>query len=183
MEDSPKDKHSPEWINHIPKDKMHHFPKGNIPWNKGMKGYGQKWSCTQNERVFHDMKQRCYNCNYQAYKYYGAKGIGICEEWMENPLSFDSWYEERKFPKCQVDRINPAMGYSPENCRVVTKSENVKRTSRCHFIDIDGEVLSLRDWAKKIGMSNSILSYHRKRKGDEYIKEYIKQRLEVNGYE
>lgn len=38
--------------------------------------------------IFSGMKQRCYNPRNQHYKWYGAKGITLCEEWMgENGVS------------------------------------------------------------------------------------------------
>lgn len=32
--------------------------------------------------IFSGMKQRCYNPKNQHYKWYGAKGITLCEEWV-----------------------------------------------------------------------------------------------------
>ena len=37
------------------------------------------------------MKQRCYNPNEKSYKWYGAKGIKICDEWINSPKSFEEW--------------------------------------------------------------------------------------------
>ena len=78
------------------------------------------------------MKQRCYNPKNQHYKWYGAKGITLCEEWMgEDGVSrFMEWalnngYEEH----LSIDRLDSAGPYSPQNCRWVTPAEN---TSRAH---------------------------------------------------
>ena len=57
------------------------------------------------------MKQRCYNPKNQHYKWYGAKGITLCEEWMgEDGVSrFMEWalnngYEEH----LSIDRLDSA---------------------------------------------------------------------------
>lgn len=66
--------------------------------------------------IFSGMKQRCYNPRNQHYKWYGAKGITLCEEWMgENGVSrFMEWalsngYEEH----LSIDRIDSDGPYSP----------------------------------------------------------------------
>ena len=80
--------------------------------------------------IFSGMKQRCYNPRNQHYKWYGAKGITLCEEWMgENGVSrFMEWalsngYEEH----LSIDRIDSDGPYSPQNCRWVTSAENISR--------------------------------------------------------
>lgn len=83
--------------------------------------------------IFSNMKQRCYNPNCNTYRFYGAKGITICDEWMSEHglLSFTEWalnngYEEH----LTIDRIDPKGSYSPENCQWITRSENSKRVER-----------------------------------------------------
>ena len=77
--------------------------------------------------IYSGIKQRCYNPNNQHYKWYGEKGITLCNEWSnENGLqNFIEWslnngYEEN----LSIDRINPDKNYSPDNCRWVTPSVN-----------------------------------------------------------
>lgn len=40
--------------------------------------------------VWQTMKQRCINPRCRGYRWYGAKGITLCEEW-QNPESFYEW--------------------------------------------------------------------------------------------
>ena len=42
-------------------------------------------------KIFHSMKQRCYKTNNSQYKNYGGRGISICNEWLNDFLSFKSW--------------------------------------------------------------------------------------------
>lgn len=73
------------------------------------------------------MKSRCNpKCkqytNPKTYKWYGAKGIKVCERWS----SFDKFLEDmgEKPIGMQLDRIDGNGNYEPGNCRWVTPTEN-----------------------------------------------------------
>ena len=70
-------------------------------------------------RAIHD---RCYNKNQDAYKWYGARGIIVCERWN----SFDAFLEDMGVPPSgvEIDRIDNDGNYEPGNCRWVTHKEN-----------------------------------------------------------
>jgi len=84
--------------------------------------------------VLHAMKSRCYNPKHNSFARYGGRGITICAEWLENPERFYNWCKEHGYrPGLQIDRINNDLGYSPENCRVVTRAQNQHNTSRVPY--------------------------------------------------
>lgn len=117
--------------------------------------------------IFSGMKQRCYNTNTEQYKFYGAKGIFICNEWMsENGLqafmtwALDNGYEEH----LTIDRIDPKGPYSPANCRWITRSENSSRAHKffCTLpltmgekikVLIDRRGITITELAKRLGTS------------------------------
>ena len=90
------------------------------------------------------MRQRCNNPNREAYPLYGGKGVKLCEEW-DNYSCFKGWamtngYED----SLSIDRIDPSKGYSPDNCRWISQSDNTARANKNHTTRkvIRGEGLS-----------------------------------------
>lgn len=86
--------------------------------------------------VWQNMKRRCYTKSNKSYKYYGALGVTICDEWLKDFESFRTWaynngYDENA-PKgqCTIDRINPFGNYEPNNCRWVPMAVQSKNTRR-----------------------------------------------------
>lgn len=80
-------------------------------------------SYTSTFRIWTGILRRCLNSNFKAYKYYGGRGITVCERWKNSFENFLSDMGER--PKnLQIDRINNNGNYEPSNCRWVTAKEN-----------------------------------------------------------
>lgn len=78
------------------------------------------------------MIYRCYNKSNNSYKNYGAKGVTVCEEWINSYTAFKQWalsngYEEHleldKDILCNAKGIYPKI-YSPNTCMFIERSLN-----------------------------------------------------------
>jgi hypothetical protein len=78
--------------------------------------------------IWAQMKQRCANPHKPAYRLYGARGIQVCERWM-NFWNFYTDMGDR--PKgMTLDRIDNQGNYEPSNCKWSTYSEQLSNRRR-----------------------------------------------------
>lgn len=87
------------------------------------------------------MKGRCYCKTHTSYIKYGAKGITVCQEWMDSYDSFYVWSINNGYHESlTIDRIDGRKGYDPENCRYVGyREQNLnlnKKPSASGFIGV-----------------------------------------------
>ncbi|HDY89897.1 MAG TPA: hypothetical protein ENH82_17485 [bacterium] len=78
--------------------------------------------------VWRNIKQRCSNPNIPGYKYYGGKGIKVCEEWLNNPKAFIEWALANGYKKgLDIDRIDNNGDYKPNNCQFISHAKNSRK--------------------------------------------------------
>lgn len=116
-------------------------------------------------KIFDGMKERCYNKNKSNYKYYGARGIQICDEWLTDFIKFYVWATENGYKEnLTIDRIDPNGNYEPDNCRWVTKLEQANNKRNNVHITYNGKTQTISQWCNELGLKNRIV-YDRKHKG------------------
>lgn len=104
-----------------------------------------------------DMKTRCLNPNHIGYLDYGGRGITVCDRWLESFENFLADMGEIPFKGAQLDRIKNSEGYSPDNCKWSTRSENARNKRSSVFLTFEGRTLTVVEWSEVTGIKKSIL--------------------------
>jgi hypothetical protein len=97
------------------------------------------------------MIRRCTKPTDASYRKYGAKGITVCDRWME----FENFRADMgdRPPGTSIDRIDGTLGYSADNCRWATIEEQNRNRSISRMVTIDGETKTASEWAHSSGIS------------------------------
>lgn len=99
--------------------------------------------------IYEGMKTRCYNRNHPSYINYGARGIRVCQRWLN---SFDDFLADvgpRPSSEHSLDRFPNAHGhYEPNNIRWATRQDQQRNRRSSRFLNWKGEHRTLTDIAR-----------------------------------
>lgn len=111
------------------------------------------------------IKNRCYNKNEPIYKEYGARGVRMCNEWLNNPVAFIEWAKRNGWKKgLQIDKDIiatklglPPLLYAPDRCQFVTPKINGTATRKSRYIEYNGVTKTLAQWSDELGISRTTI--------------------------
>lgn len=122
-------------------------------------------SKTRLYRIWRSLFERCNNPKCKEYKWYGAKGVKVCEEWTNNFTAFRDWALSHGYSDdLTIDRINHNGNYEPDNCRWADWITQQNNRSSNRFYTHKGTTKTIAEWARGYGIPESNL-ITRMRKG------------------
>lgn len=107
-----------------------------------------------------------YRCGIKScpdYHNYGARGISVCDEWLEF-IVFKQWALANGYAdNLTLDRRDVNGNYEPNNCKWATIIEQNNNKRNVMYITIDGVTDTLTGFAKRTGIRQSKLwkNYHK----------------------
>jgi hypothetical protein len=111
-------------------------------------------------RAWSQAKMRCHTPSHPAYRYYGGRGLAMCERWRD---SFECFYADmgaRPSARHSLDRIDNDGDYAPSNCRWADRRTQANNRRNCHYPEYNGERLPLTEVAQRAGVKRRSLYHH-----------------------
>jgi hypothetical protein len=103
-------------------------------------------------KVWASLKDRCLNTKCHAYKDYGGRGITVSQSW----LSFENFYHDviDGYEKgLELDRIKNNEGYSKDNFRWATSTQNKRNRRTSIYLTVNGITKHIQEWADQYSIS------------------------------
>jgi hypothetical protein len=104
-------------------------------------------------RAWIQLKSRCLNKKCPEYIRYGARGIKVCERWVN---SFENFWEDMGptwKKRYSIERFDVNRGYEPSNCGWATSKEQANNRRTNHIIETPEGKMTLTMAAEKFGIS------------------------------
>jgi hypothetical protein len=123
--------------------------------NRATHGHTVGYKPTRAYTTWVNVINRCTKPRTSHYRFYGGSGITVCERW----FSFENFLADMGEPPdgLSIDRINNSLGYSPENCRWATHTEQCNNRRNSRFITHDGVTHTLSEWSRITGINRATL--------------------------
>lgn len=108
--------------------------------------------------VWLGIKKRCSNKTGQNYKYYGGRGITVCDRWLEGFENFYADMGPRPSAKYSIERKNVNLGYEPVNCIwLLTKLQGLNKRNNL-VLEYNGERKTITEWAREKGFREGLIN-------------------------
>lgn len=119
-----------------------------------------KYSVINHKRlysIYNGIKKRCCKESEPRYKDYGARGIRMCDEWL-NPINgFDNFVEwslaNNYDDEMTIDRIDVDGNYEPMNCRWIPLTEQALNKRDTLWVTYKGEHIPLMVLCDRLGVN------------------------------
>ena len=116
-------------------------------WKKKLNPRG-----TQAYHAWNGLKARCLNPKVKDYHRYGARGIQLCERWMD----FDNFYADMGDPPSpdhSIERLDNNGNYELDNCVWALPIQQARNRRNTPIIQYRGEPRLLVDICNELGIS------------------------------
>jgi len=132
--------------------------------------------------VWKNIIQRTMNTRNKAFKYYGARGIKVCDRWLDIANFIEDMYPTYQ-DGLTIDRRDNDGNYEPSNCRWITQSTQLMNTRLIHSNNTSGYRgvcfdKSRNKWLANIQYRNKAISLGRFKTAIEAAKAYDKYVIE-----
>ncbi|BAZ39425.1 hypothetical protein NIES4101_53780 [Calothrix sp. NIES-4101] len=119
---------------------------------------------TRTFKIWSRMIFRCSSPSDRGYKNYGARGIKVCQRWLDSFENFLADMGEAPVGM-SLDRIDNNGDYEPENCRWANSRQQANNRRNNLRYEYDGAMMTVREISEATGVSASLLGDRIQRMG------------------
>lgn len=109
------------------------------------------------------MRRRCSDPYNNRYKYYGGKGIKVCEEWENSFKKFCEDMGDKPSSGHSIERIDINKHYTKENCIWATRVQQARNKSNNVLIEYGGKIITLKELSILTNISYKLIHQRYKR--------------------
>lgn len=115
---------------------------------KGQSKYPIGFGCgSRLHNIWRHMIKRCYHPTVPAYKYYGLRGISVCEKWRYSYSCFVVWALDRGYQESlSIERIDVDGNYEPCNCEWIPLDAQARNKRSSRKIRMGNEIKTIAEW-------------------------------------
>lgn len=128
-----------------------------VGYQKRTHGHSVGYKVTPEYQAWTNMIRRCYDPNDIGYDNYGARGITVCDEWLNNFEAFLRYMGLRPSSKHSIDREKNDRGYEPGNCHWATAAEQANNRRSNWPVTYQGRTMNVSQWARELGLPRQAL--------------------------
>lgn len=122
------------------------------------KHYDAQRVITPEYRAWQAMLNRCRNPKQSTWRYYGGRGITVCEEWANSFAAFFAYVGPKPSPLHSIERNDTNSNYEPGNVRWATRDEQNRNKRSNINITINGVTHCVKDWARIVGKDYRVIT-------------------------
>jgi hypothetical protein len=108
-------------------------------------------------RVWAEMKQRCYNPKSNRYYTHGARGIKVCDRWLQSFKAFLEDMGPKPDKRMSLERRDNDKGYEPGNCYWATLVQQARNRRNNRMITANGQTKCVAEWAEITGIKSGTI--------------------------
>ena len=107
---------------------------------------------TSEYEAWEGMKSRCYTESDDSFQHYGARGIKVCDRWLE---AFQNFFDDmglKPSPSHSLERLRIEDGYNPDNCVWGTPIDQANNKSTSVHLEYKGRSQTVKQWCRELNM-------------------------------
>jgi len=126
------------------------------PVERETHGHAARGAHSLTYKSWRAMLDRCGNAKHEHYANYGGRGIMVCERWQD----FEAFLADlgpRPSRAHSLEREDGDGNYEPGNVRWATRTEQARNRRTSRVVEMDGEKLTVAEWAERYGLARQVV--------------------------